>query len=453
MNNTVPWTELGSGEVSDLLATLIQNRCVNDGTPDSGNEVRSVATLESFFGESGEVFEPHPGRRSVLYRVPGADAEAPSIMLMGHTDVVPVSPEGWSVDPFAAERSDGFIWGRGAVDMLNVTAAMAVVFKRHLTGAARQLPGDLLYLAVADEEAAGTLGAGWLVDNHWDELRCDYLLTEIGTPMLKGTAGFGLPVTVAEKGPQWRQISAEGTPGHGSQPYATANALVPIADVVSRLASSPVPVSITDEWRQFVESWNPGEIADDLLDPDRVDHAIDQLALQDLGLARWVHACTHMTISPNVLHGGAKANVVPDVAQVEVDVRSLPGQEAADVDDHFRKAIGPALEEQVEIIRMQEATATSSAAAGPLWDSIAEAVAALRPETHLIPSLIPVGTDARFFRHRGTTAYGVGLFDDRVGFGEFLQMFHGHDERVSEESLALTVALLGMTVDGFGRRH
>jgi acetylornithine deacetylase/succinyl-diaminopimelate desuccinylase-like protein len=450
MTTNGPWAEDHSGEVAELLAALIQDSCVNDGSPDSGNEHRAVATIEGYLGTPDVTFEPHPGRNSALYRIPGSDPAAPSLMLMGHTDVVPVSPDGWSVDPFAGSRSDGFVWGRGAVDMLNVTSAMAAVFKRHRSGTAPRLPGDLLFLAVADEEAAGTLGARWLVDNEWDAVKTDYLLTEIGTPMLPGGKAPGLPVTVAEKGPQWRRIVGRGQPGHGSQPYGTANALLPVAEVISRLASSPAPVIISDEWRRFVEAWGPGEIADELLDPDRVDDAIDRLAFDDIGLARWIHACTHLTVSPNVVTAGVKANVVPDFAEAEIDVRSLPGQEAADVDDHFRKAIGPALAEEVEIITMEATAASGSPPAGPLWDAIGTALGALRPDAHLVPSLIPVGTDARFFRRKGTTAYGVGLFDDAVAFGDFLRMFHGHDERVSERSLGLTTSLLGMTVDAFG---
>lgn len=446
------WEDVGSGEVTELLVALIRDACVNDGTPDSGHEARAVDTIAGYLGEEGQLYEPHPDRRSALYRIPGMDPNAPKLMLMGHTDVVPVTPSGWTVDPFEGIRHDGFVWGRGAVDMLNLTAAMAVVFKRHLKGRAPRLPGDLLFLAVADEEAAGVHGARWLVENRWDDIRCEYLLTEIGTPMLGGASGPGLPVTVAEKGPQWRKVAAAGIPGHGSQPYGTSNALIPVAEVVARLAASPAPVVISDEWRRFVESWDPGEIADDLLDPDRVDEAIDRLALDDLGLARWVHACTHLTVSPNMLHSGVKANVVPDEAQAQIDIRSLPGQDQQDVDDHFRKVIGPSLEDRVEIHTIEATDASGSAPEGPLWDAIEAALGTVRPEARLIPSLIPVGTDARFFRRKGTVAYGVGLFDDRVEFGDFLRMFHGHDERVSEESLRLTVQLLGRTVDIFGER-
>jgi acetylornithine deacetylase/succinyl-diaminopimelate desuccinylase-like protein len=444
-------SEITAGEVTELVVDLIRNACVNDGTPDSGQEVRSVETLASYLGAEGQVFEPHPGRQSALYRVPGTEADAPRLMLMGHLDVVPATPSGWTHDPFGGDRDDGFVWGRGAVDMLNVTAAMAAAFKRHLEGDAERLPGDLLFLAVADEEAAGRLGARRLVEHHWDDVACEYLLTEIGTPLLHGAAGVGLPVTAAEKGPQWRRLVARGTPGHGSQPYATANALVPVADAITRLAATPAPVEITDEWRRFVEAWQPGDdLAGRLLDPDRVDDAIDEIAADDIGLARWIHACTHMTISPNVLRAGTKANVVADLAVAEVDVRALPGQDAESVHDHFRKAIGPALSEEVDFEVVEATAATGSAPEGPLWEAMGRALAAQRPDATLIPAMIPVGTDARFFRPRGTIAYGVGLFDDRVGFGDFLRMFHGHDERVSEVSLGMTARLLADTVEAVG---
>jgi acetylornithine deacetylase/succinyl-diaminopimelate desuccinylase-like protein len=445
----VTWHDVTDAEVSELLVALIQDACVNDGSPDSGGEHRAVATLEGYLGVPGQRFEPHPGRTSVVYRIPGTDPAAPSIMLMGHTDVVPVSPDGWSVDPFSGHRADGFVWGRGAVDMLNVTSAMAAVFKRFLSGGVPAPRGDVVFLAVADEEAAGVHGAQWLIEHEWDAVQCDYLLTEIGTPMLQGVTGPGVPVTVSEKGPQWRRVTSSGSPGHGSQPYGASNALLPVAEVIAKLAAAPVPVVISDEWRRFVEAWDPGDIADDLLDPDRVDDAIDRIAIDDMGMARWVHACTHLTISPNVMHSGVKANVIPDHAAAEIDVRSLPGQDEQDVNDHFRKAIGPALDDAVDIVTMEATAASSSPAEGPLWDALGGALGALRPDARLIPSLIPVGTDARFFRRRGTVAYGVGLFDDAVGFGEFLTMFHGHDERVSEASLGLTAALLGMTLQNF----
>jgi acetylornithine deacetylase/succinyl-diaminopimelate desuccinylase-like protein len=443
---------ISKGDLVELLVALIRNACVNDGTPDSGGEARSVATLEAYLGTADWTFEPHPGRTSAIWRVPGTDPGAPSLMLMGHTDVVPVSAEGWSVDPFGGERRDGFVWGRGAVDMLNQTTAMAAVFGQYRRGATPPLPGDLLFLAVADEEAGGRLGARPLVSDHWDEVACDYLLTEIGTPLLDGTNGPGLPVTVAEKGPQWRRLHTAGIPGHGSQPYGTRNALVPMADAMARLGSAPPPAAISDEWRRFVEAWAPPDgLDEELLDIDRIDDAIDRIAIDDLGLARWIHACTHLTISPNTLRSGVKANVVPDGATAEVDVRVLPGQDEADVHDQFRKAIGPAIDE-IRIETIEATRAGGSAPAGPLWEALTDALHGIQPEAHLVPAMIPVGTDARFFRPKGTVAYGVSLFDRRVSFGDFLRMFHGHDEKVSEDSLELTAELLARTVANFGKR-
>jgi len=437
-------------EVAELLVAMIRNGCVNDGTPGSGHEDRSIATLAGYLGADGETFEPEPGRRSAVYRIPGGVPGAPSLMLMGHVDVVPVTPSGWSVDPFAGERRDGFIWGRGAIDMLNQTAAMAAVFRRHLVGEAPRLPGDLVFFAVADEEAGGKYGARLLAARHWDSVECRYQLTEIGTPMLDGVGGPGLPVTVAEKGPHWRRLRTRGEPGHGSQPYATRNALVPLADAVSRLAASPGPATITDEWRRFVSAWAPEPgLAEALVDVDRVDEAIDRIAVDDMGLARWIHACTHMTVSPNTLHGGVKANVVPDGAVAEVDVRTLPGQDREDVHDHFRKAVGPAIDE-IAVEEVENTPASGSPPSGPLWDALGGALSDVSSEAHLIPAMIPVGTDARFFRPRGTVSYGVGLFDRRIDFGTFLKMFHGHDERVTTDSLGLTAALLERVVARFG---
>jgi acetylornithine deacetylase/succinyl-diaminopimelate desuccinylase-like protein len=435
------------GEVAELLVALIRNACVNDGSPDSGNEQRSVETLIAYLGEPGMVFEPHPGRTSLLYRIAGTVRGAPSIMLMGHTDVVPAPAEGWSVDPFAGERSGGFVWGRGAVDMLGQTAAMAAVFKRYLDGSLSPPPGDLAFLAVADEEAAGHLGAEWLVEHHPGEVACDYLVTEIAAPALPWSTGT--PVTVAEKGPHWRRLRTSGCTGHGSQPYGTRNALAPMAQAVARLEGTAPGPEITDEWRRFVSAWGPpGELADRLVDVDRIGDAIDELAEFDLGLARWVHACTHMTVSVNTLRGGVKANVVPPAAEAEVDVRTLPGQDESTVLEHICRVHGPDLDDLVEGEAMETQSAGGSPPAGPLWEALGEALGRLGGGPP-VPTLIPIATDSRYFRRLGTVCYGFGLLDDRIGFGEFLTMFHGPDERIGEDSLGRTAALYDLVLQRF----
>ncbi|MDJ0954105.1 MAG: M20/M25/M40 family metallo-hydrolase [Acidimicrobiia bacterium] len=438
-----------STDTIPLLQEMIRNRCVNDGTPDSGYEHRSVATLADFFGMGGTVVEPHPGRQSVVYRVPGTDPAAPTLTLLPHLDVVPVTEEAWNHDPFGAEVIDGFVWGRGAVDMLNLTAAMAVVFKQYLRQELPQLPGDLIFAAVADEEAGGALGAGHLVAERWDLVGCDYLLTEVAAPGFNTPTGLTLPVTVAEKGPAWRSLRLPGTPGHGSQPHGTDNALVGLAEAITKLAETPTPVDISPSWVEFISSIGlQPEVVRRLTDPDLIDDAIDDL--DDADFARWVHACTHLTVAPTLMASGQKQNTIPDLGEASLDVRVTPGQDAETVDDQFRKALGPALYDRIEIIDDLDFPANRSDTEGPLWEAIAAAANELAGPATLVPMLTPVLTDARFFRQRGVTAYGVGLFAGDMDFAGALSMFHGNNERVGVTSVELTTQMLAATVALFG---
>src|SRR5437773_1354415 len=223
-----------SAETTDVLQQLIRNKCVNEGTPESGHEVRSVDLLESYLRAPGvemKRYEPVPGRASLVMRLEGSDPKAPSLHYMGHTDVVPVTPSGWRHDPFAAELIDGEVWGRGAVDMLDVTAAMAVAVRRLMDSGFRP-KGTLIFSAVADEEALGTYGAQWLTANAWDDVRADYLVTEFGGMRIPlGDGAPKLPLIAAEKGSQWTRLRVRGTPGHGSMPYHADNALLKAAEI------------------------------------------------------------------------------------------------------------------------------------------------------------------------------------------------------------------------------
>ncbi|MDH3731401.1 MAG: M20/M25/M40 family metallo-hydrolase [Acidimicrobiia bacterium] len=438
----------------DLLVAMIRNACVNDGTPESGHEDRSADTVAEFLGDPGRRFEPVPGRVSSIYRVPGRDRSAPTLMFMGHLDVVPVNEAGWTVDPFEGLRRDGFVWGRGAVDMLNQTAAMVAAFADYWNGDAEPPGGDLVLAIVADEEAGAVHGVEYILNADPEALSCDYLITEIGlAPLPAAGGGRGLPVTVAEKGPLWTRLRTAGVPGHASQPYAARSALAPAAEAAHHLATSPTPVAITSEWEAFVEAvdW-PQERREAFLDPELLDAAIDDLAMTDPGLAKWVHACTHLTVVPTLMSAGTKANVIADSAEVDVDVRALPGQDQADLDDHFRKALGPSLLEDIEVEPLLSFPATASAAQGPLWDALAAAYAAGGGDGGLIPSMIPVSTDARFFRQAGVVAYGAAHFDDAMSFGEVLSLYHGNDERVSEGSVAATFELFARTITEFAAR-
>lgn len=437
----------------ELLVELIQNACVNTGDPQSGGEIRSVKTLQRFMGQAGTVIEPLPGRASVIFRHKGTRPGAPVLLLIPHLDVVPAQAPQWTYDPFGGVRADGFVWGRGAVDMLNVTAAMAVVFKGIVDGVLPQPAGDVILAGVADEEAGGTYGAAELVSNHWPLVECDYVLTEVAGPKIGRPGETVIPVTVAEKGPAWRKVRAAGVAGHGSQPFRRDNAVITLAEVIAKVGSHAQPVLITDEWRACVP-YLPIDttLAESLVDPDRIDSAIEQIAASDEILARWIHACTHLTFSPNVVHGGTKSNVVPDAADADIDIRLLPGQDASDIVDHLRKVLGPDLYDRIDITPVLEMDANGSVADGPLWEAIADASEIHTGNRTIAPTLTPVTTDARFFREKGIPAYGVGLFDDSVTFAQMLGMFHGADERVSEASVVATVEFLATVIERFSER-
>jgi acetylornithine deacetylase/succinyl-diaminopimelate desuccinylase-like protein len=431
-------------ETTDLLQQLIRNACVNDGTPASGQEQRSVDLLASYLEGSGldlERYEAAPGRGNLVAKLEGTDPTAPSLLLMGHTDVVPVNPDRWQRDPFGGELVDGVVWGRGAVDMLNETASQAVAVRK-LAEEGFRPKGTLTYFAVADEEALGTYGAGWMVQNQLDAVRADYVITESGgfeMPLPSTTPGPKLPVMVGEKGTYWCRIRVKGTPGHGSMPLRTDNALVKAAEVVRRIAEYRPETNIIDAWRGFVEGADlPPEMAEMFLDP----HKVEQFAqdFPDLGVARMVHAATHTTFAPTMMRAGIKTNVIPDTVDLEVDIRTLPGQTEQDIRAMIDEAVGD-LAGAIEIEAKSNDAATASPVKTPLWDSLQKVTERLVPGSKNVPFIIVGATDSRFFRRAGMVAYGAGLFSDRISFAEFASMFHGDDERIDQESLRLATEL------------
>jgi acetylornithine deacetylase/succinyl-diaminopimelate desuccinylase-like protein len=441
MGRARPSTADVTGEVTELLQTLIRNRCVNDGSAESGQEERNADALAAYLDGAGidmERFAELPGRSSLVARIEGSDPKAPSLMLMGHTDVVPVNEERWKHDPFGAEIIDGFIWGRGAIDMLNLTSSMAVAFRRLVAEGFRPR-GTLIYLGVADEESLGVHGAKWLTEQRREAVAVDYVLTEYGGVPITAPSGMKLPVAVGEKGTYWSRMRVRGTAGHGSMPFRTDNALVKAAEVIRRLSSYRPETVIHETWRGFVEGVELApELTEALLDPDRLVKACE--GFSDVGLARAAYSNTHTTFSPNVARGGSKTNVIPDTVELEVDIRTLPGQSGRDAEEMLAEALGD-LGPEVEIDPISDDGPTLSPASGPLWDCLARVSQKLAGGAKTIPMMIVGGTDARFFRRLGATAYGYGLHSGRISYGEWTSMFHGDNERVDQESLRLSTAL------------
>ncbi|HEX7167760.1 MAG TPA: M20/M25/M40 family metallo-hydrolase [Acidimicrobiales bacterium] len=422
----------------ELLQALIRNACVNDGTPESGHERRNADVIAAFLGDAGldlERYDAAPGRTSLVARIEGTDRSAPSLCLMGHTDVVPVNEAGWTRDPFGGELVDGEVWGRGAVDMLNLTSSMAVAFKELATSGFRPR-GDLVYVAVADEESGSAYGARWLAERAADAVRCDYVLTENGGIH----AGGAITVNVGEKGVAWRKVRVRGTPGHGSTPFRSDNALVKAAAVVQRLAEYRPAPRFHELWRERV-SLLP--VDDDtkraLLDPTRVDDVLNAWP-RTAGVAN-LHANCHTTFSCNGIAGATKTNVIPDLIELQVDIRTLPGEGSADVEEHLRNALGDELAADVEVEVMLDDPSTMSPVNTPLWDALQRAVHRPFPDMRLTPQFVVGFTDARVWRELGAVAYGAGLLSPSLDGGEFGKRFHGNDERIDVESLDLTTQL------------
>ena len=436
-----------SAEVVELLQQLIRNECVNDGTVGSGGESRNAEALRAFLGGDVELVEPVEGRGSLVARIEGSDPDAPSLSLMGHTDVVPFNADTWQRDPVGGElvtNDDGVaeVWGRGAVDMLNQTAAMAVAFRRLVASGFRP-KGSLVLLAVADEEAGGEHGAKPLVDGHADAVVTDYCLTEFGgftTPASGG--GLHVSVGTAEKGGGQVKLTVRGRASHGSVPYGTDNALVTAAEVVRRLSVARGPSLIDDTWRQWVGAQGyDAELTATLLDPDRLWEAMPTMPR---GLAGHAHACTHLTAAPTLVTGSKqqKINVIPDQVRIGVDVRLLPGQTKDDVLSFIDGVLGEDLRGKVDVELPKGArSGTASPTDTPLWDSMQRAARRAYPDATLLPSMASGTTDARWLRPAGVVTYGFGLLSRNVTPAEFWSRFHGKDERVDVESLDLSVDL------------
>jgi acetylornithine deacetylase/succinyl-diaminopimelate desuccinylase-like protein len=232
-------------------------------------------------------------------------------------------------------------------------------------------------------------------------------------------------------------------------PYGADNALEKLVPALAGIMEAPSPAALTPEWLGFVEHLGLDEASiERLSDIDQLDDEIERISADDPTLARYIHAATHLTISANVARAGTTTNIIADRAEAQIDIRGLPGMNREFVDAHLRKAMGSAAG-HVEITTVMDNGATVSAVGNVLWQAIGDAVEDLEGHRSLAPTMMTVATDARFWRAKGTVCYGVGLFDDRMGFSEMLSLFHGHDERVSARSVERTALLYERVLEHF----
>jgi len=409
-------------KIESLLSNLIQIQSVNP----PGGETEVARYLKRLFDEyqiANEIIEPSPGRGSFLAYLGEGEK---SLLYLSHTDVVPVS-EGWSFAPFSGEIKDGFVHGRGALDCKGLVAAQAYAVIQLATTA--KLKGRLIFAATAGEETGGVVGVKWLVENCKDKLMADFTITEGGwNPMRIGdkTCHF---VQAGEKGIIRPKLKARGVSSHGSVPMFGDNAVVKMANVVKGLAEYQPQVVLTLEVKQLIQAVAKLEGLANEIDKENIDQVIQ--GLQDRILAGYLTAITRMTVSPNVIRGGVKVNIVPDSCEAEVDIRVLPGQDKEYVVKELEKVIS-----SIEIEMTQYNAPTFSPTDNEFYRLVLNTMKEYIDDDIVLPCVSSGGTDSRHLRPIGIPCYGIGMLarnlDDKMR-----QSIHGKDEKIDIDSLQL----------------
>jgi acetylornithine deacetylase/succinyl-diaminopimelate desuccinylase-like protein len=430
-----------SDDVVEVVSRLIRFDTTNTGESETtqgeaecaqwvAEQLAEVGYLPQYI-ESGA-----PGRGNVFTRLAGADSSRGALLIHGHLDVVPAEPAEWSVHPFSGAIEDGYVWGRGAVDMKDMVG-MIIVVARQLKRAGIVPPRDLVFGFVADEEHGGRYGSHWLVDNRPD-------LFEGVTEAIGEVGGFSLTVPrpdgserrlylieTAEKGIQWMRLTARGQAGHGSM-VNDQNAVTTLAEAVARLGRHQFPLVLTDTVVEFL-----GAISEETglgFDPESSDL---EGTIEKLGpMARMLKAILHDTANPTMLKAGYKANVIPATADAVVDCRVLPGRQAA-FEAEVDELIGPDVTR--EWIRDMPPYQTSFD--GDLVDAMNAALLAVDPDGRTVPYMLSGGTDAKAFARLGIRCFGFSPLRLPPEL-DFASLFHGVDERVPIDALRFGTEVL-----------
>jgi acetylornithine deacetylase/succinyl-diaminopimelate desuccinylase-like protein len=452
----IDWKAEGAACV-DLLGELIRIPTVNLGTgePGDGNERPAAELLAERFRAAGlepELIEKEKDRTNVVVRLRGT-GEKPPLLLNAHLDVVAADAARWTHPPFAGEIHDGYLWGRGAIDMKHMAAMSACVMSLLARGAAGgKLSRDVIFAGVADEEAGCDRGSSFLADEHPDKVRAEYMLGEIGAFSLNLFGRTFYPIQVAEKGLCWVRATYEGSPGHGSMPDPDG-AVVKLAKAVSRLGSRRLPMhptEVVDGFLRGIAAQLPSpqrHILKRLTTPQVAGLILDYL-VRDPGQRRSFGAMLSNTASPTVLSAGSKVNVIPSRATVDLDGRTLPGQSEPAFLAELRDALGG--DPQLEVLRRMPSV--EAPVDTPLFDHLVRTLHRHDPTGHPLPYLIPGFTDAKAYARMGTICYGFSpvRFDPTADLS-FAKMYHGDDERVPVDGLSWGVRVLFDAVAGFCR--
>ncbi|MCR4404238.1 MAG: M20/M25/M40 family metallo-hydrolase [Candidatus Acetothermia bacterium] len=427
-------------EAVELLAELLR---IDTSNP-PGRETEAARYLAKVFkreGLKGELLEAAPGRGSFLLRLSGRGS-GPKLMLLSHTDVVPVAdPSRWDHPPFSGALADGYIWGRGALDMKcqTITEALTVLLFKRL---GLQFSGELVYLAVADEERGAKYGAAWLKEHHPERLKVDYVLNEGGGEALQVGGKTFYSIETVEKGLFWLKVKVKGRSGHGSVPH-DENALVKAAGLIDRLAHHKFPKRIDETVQEFLTkvlgALGPGgeQLGRALLDPQREVDLGPFLAGTEFALEA-INAFIRTTVSPTMIQAGVKENVIPDSCEFVLDCRLLPGSAREELLEKLAE-LGAELGLKFETEVLQYHPASGSPLGTDLYRAIERALRAELPGTEPVPLILTGATDSRFLRELGALAYGLCPLSTKITLHNRLMMVHGDNERIDPESLELQV--------------
>jgi acetylornithine deacetylase/succinyl-diaminopimelate desuccinylase-like protein len=424
---------IASDEVVRLASELIAIDTTNTGDRSAPGTERPAA--EYVAAELADVgYEPvyvESGARrgNVVVRLPGADPARGALLVHGHLDVVAADASDWSVHPFSGEVRDGYLWGRGAVDMKG-TVAMTLALARQFKRDGVVPPRDLIFAFLADEEAGGSLGAGWLVDHRPE-------LFDGATEAISEVGGFSVTladearaylVEVAEKGSMWLRLTVRGTAGHGSMLHDD-NAVATLAAAVTRLEQHKFPLILTGPVRDFLAG--VAEITGVPFDPDDPEAAVARLG----NLSRLIGATLRDTANVTIFEAGYRSNVVPSVARATIDGRMLPGREAAFAAE-LAAVLGPKVELEWDSLPPVQTTFD-----GALVDAMAAAIGAEDPGARVLPYMLSAGTDAKSFDRLGIRHFGFAPLRLPPDL-DFTALFHGVDERVPVDALEFGTRVL-----------
>ena len=414
-----------AAEVVEVCRDLIRMDTSNYGDSSGPGERKAaehVATLLDEVGVESRLYESEPGRTSVVARWGGGSSDKGALLLHGHLDVVPAAAEDWQVDPFSGEIRDGYLWGRGAVDMKDFDAMLlAVVRARARAGREPERPVVLCF--TADEEAGGHKGAEVLVRDHPEEFEgCTEAVGEVGgfSATVRGRRIY--LIEAAEKGMAWMKLTARGRAGHGSM-INRENAVTELAAAVARIGAHQWPVRLTPTMKVLLAS--VAEVAGTEATPDNAEALVDEFGTA----TRMLGAVLRNTTNPTMLGAGYKVNVIPTEATAHVDGRFLPGFE-----DEFFATLAELCGEHVDVEWVSRQPPWEVPYEGELVDAMTRCLLAEDPDAIVAPYLMSGGTDAKHFKKLGMRTYGFAPLRLPADL-DFTALFHGVDERVPVDAL------------------